>query len=215
MLGRSRVVAVPNAALWLATGNNVELSDELGRRVAPIRLDARTDRPEERTGFKHPLPAYAREHRTDFVGACLSLVRAWLDAGRPFGEATLGRFESWAGILGGILKAADLDGFLGNRAVTAERADTESAEWVALCAAWWTRWGDHPVTAGKLLDLAVDRELLIDLHAGRPRLAGLQRLGHALAARQDRVFGAWVVRSAGRDSGTGSAAYRLERGKTP
>ena len=38
-LGKSEIVDVPNDATWVATGNNVELSDEIARRTIPIRLD--------------------------------------------------------------------------------------------------------------------------------------------------------------------------------
>ncbi len=54
VLGELRMVAVPNRATWVATGNNVTLSDELVRRVIPIRLDAGVERPEERKGFRKP-----------------------------------------------------------------------------------------------------------------------------------------------------------------
>src|SRR5438046_130027 len=76
LLGRSEMLTLPNTALWLATGNNVELSKEMGRRVVPIRLDAGLEHPEDRTGFRHRLPAWAIEHRPELASACLSLIRA-------------------------------------------------------------------------------------------------------------------------------------------
>ena len=79
ILGRSRMVRVSNDATWVATGNNLSLSDEMLRRVVPIRLDAAVERPEERTGFRHPLPRWAYEHRQDLVSACLSIIQAWVD----------------------------------------------------------------------------------------------------------------------------------------
>ena len=77
ILGRSQMVRVQNDAVWVATGNKVSLSDEMLRRVVPIRLDAAVERPEERTGFKHVLPAWALRHRGKLVDACLSIVEAW------------------------------------------------------------------------------------------------------------------------------------------
>ena len=53
LLGKSQIVEAPNTTTWLATGNNVALSDEMARRIVPIRLDARVERPEERTGWHH------------------------------------------------------------------------------------------------------------------------------------------------------------------
>ena len=37
-----------------ATGNNLSYRSDFVRRVVPIALDARMERPEERTGFRHP-----------------------------------------------------------------------------------------------------------------------------------------------------------------
>jgi hypothetical protein len=211
LLGRSEMLTLPNTALWLATGNNVELSKEMGRRVVPIRLDAEMERPEERTGFKHALPPWAYEHRPELVSACVSLIRAWLDAGRPAPERTLGRFESWVRVIGGIVTHAGFPGFLTNRTERVAAADRESGEWAAFASAWWKVHQDRPVAAGKLLDLAVERHLLLDIYAGRSKLSAAQRMGHALASHRDSVVHRWAIRSSGRDADTSSAAYRLEQ----
>jgi hypothetical protein len=110
-LGKSEMVDVPNDATWVATGNNVELSDEIARRAIPIRLDPGVERPEERTGFGHSeLLKWASEQRTTLVSACLSLICAWVAAGRPEGVTTLGSYESWARILGGVLGVSGVSG---------------------------------------------------------------------------------------------------------
>ena len=60
-LGRNETVTVPNRAVWMATGNNLDLSSEIARRTVWIRIDPRMDRPWERTGFRHPrLPTRVR-----------------------------------------------------------------------------------------------------------------------------------------------------------
>ena len=106
-LGKSEIVEVPNDATWVATGNNVELSDELARRTVPIRLDPGVERPEQRTGFAHPeLLSWVRAHRATLVSACLSIIQAWIHAGCPDGNATPGSYESWARIMGGVLVGA-------------------------------------------------------------------------------------------------------------
>lgn len=63
-LGKSEMLEVNNHATWLATGNNVTLSDEMARRTIPIRLDAGVERPEERKNFRHKhLPDFVTAHR--------------------------------------------------------------------------------------------------------------------------------------------------------
>ena len=126
LLGKSRMVRVRNDATWVATGNNPALSDEITRRTVEIRLDAGVECPEERTGFLHPqLLAWATKRRTRLVGACLSIIGVWVDAGMPLGGGVLGGFEPWAGPMSGILDAAGVPGFLGNRDQLRHRVDRE------------------------------------------------------------------------------------------
>jgi putative DNA primase/helicase len=219
-LGKSELVDVPNDATWVATGNNVTLSDEIARRTIPIRLDPGVERPEHRSGFSHPeLAKWAGEHRSTLVSACLSFVRMWLDAGCPEGQTTLGSYESWARLLGGILGVSGVSGFLTGRERLYSEADRETADWCALCERWWLAYADHPMTAKDVFEVAKVNSLLLSVWGGRTALAAQQRFGHALAAMRDRVFGSLRVRSAGRDGQTGNAAYRIELvrdgGKTP
>jgi hypothetical protein len=210
-LGKSEMVDVPNDATWVATGNNVELSDEMARRTIPIRLDPGVERPEERADFNHPeLLKWASEHRARLVSACLSLVRAWLDTGQPEGQTTLGSYESWARVMGGVLGVSGVPGFLSGRERLYTEADRETADWRALCEVWWSTYAIHSVTAKDVFEVAKVHGLLLSLWGGRKDLAAQQRFGHALASMCDRVFGSFRVRSAGRDSRTGNAAYRLE-----
>lgn len=210
-LGKSETVALPNLALWCGTANNVRLLGDMPRRVVPIRLDAQEERPEFRTDFKHKkLKLWARGERPALVSACLSLVQHWVDDGAEMGEDTLGSYESWAGVLGGILKAAGIDGFLTGREYLYGEADDEAKDWAALVNAWRKELGTTPATAAFVHSLARRLGLLTDLWAGRTTLAGQQRVGRALQKVRDRVFGELRIRYAGRDAHTGSAAYRVE-----
>ena len=211
LLGQSRMVEVPNHATWIATGNNVLLSDEMLRRVIRIRLDAGVERPEERDEFRHKdLSGWTFEHRPELVSACLSIVNAWVVQGMPIGTTILGRFENWAGVIGGILEVAGVTGFLSNRDRMYAEAHQQSDEWMAFCEAWYKAYGEQTVTAKGLLEVAKKHNLLLDVWAGRSALGAQQRIGHALASRIDRIFGRWAIRSAGRHSRTKNAAYRTE-----
>jgi putative DNA primase/helicase len=168
-LGKSEIVDVPNDATWVATGNNVELSDEIVRRTIPIRLDLGVERPEQRTGFAHhELLSWVGTHRTTLVAACLSLIRAWMDAGCPDGNVTLGSYESWARLMGGVL---GVSGFLTERERLYTEADRETADWCALCEAWWATYASLPVTAKDVFEVAQARGLLLSVWGGRTTLA--------------------------------------------
>jgi hypothetical protein len=189
-LGQTKILALPNRATWLATGNNPNLSAEIARRCVRIRLEPKTDRPWERTAFKHPgLRAWAAENRPRLVHAVLVIVRHWIAAGRPAGKRTLGSFEAWAKVMGGILDAARVEGFLGNTDDLYGTADLEGQEWRAFVGAWNERFGTQPVLASDLVDLAVERDLLGGIIGDGSLRSQATRLGKALLANRDRQFG--------------------------
>ena len=210
LLGGNKIAHVRNNATWIATGNNVDLSDEITRRTVLIRLDPGVERPENRRGFKHPfLRKWASGQRRQLVGACLSLIKAWVDSGMPKSDSTLGSFEDWVSVMGGVLEVAGVSGLLENRDQLMSASDRESQEWAAIVHRWREAHGGNAVTAKDLLKLAKEHDLLLDLWAGRSGVAGQQRFGHALRAHRDRVYGEWAIRQAGTDAYTRNNAWRL------
>jgi len=81
ILGHSEKIAVPIRAVWLATGNNPALSDEMLGRTVFIRLDAYLDRPQDRKGFRHALPGWALHQRAELIRARPDTLPG-LDCGR-------------------------------------------------------------------------------------------------------------------------------------
>ena len=208
-LGKSETVTLPNTQLWVSTGNNVEFSDEMARRTVIIRLDAQVERPETRTGFRHPnLPRWVREHRTELVSAFLSIVRHWVDAGMPLGTQSLGTFEAWADVLGGILETAGYPDFLGNRRQLYESGDLESADWRALLRHWDATHGAARLTAGDVLGMVRECEVLLHLYTGTTSLGAQQRMGHALNGRRDRIYGGLQLKR-GEPNSRNSSTYYL------
>ena len=196
ILGSSKIIRVRNKATWMATGNNVVISDEMARRVVLSRLDAMMEHPETRTDFRHPhLAKWVRDNRPMLVSAALSIIKAWADVGMPMGTATLGKFEVWAGTMSGILDVAEVPGFLGNREMLVTESDQESQEWVAFCRAWWEKHRGLIVSGKDLLDVAKAADLHLDLWAGRAELKGQQRIAHAVLAKRSRVYGHFRIHS--------------------
>lgn len=222
ILGKSEMITLPNSATWLATGNNVDISDEFARRIIPIRLDAGVERPEERSEFRHAnLSEYVTQQRSALVAACLSLIQSWIEAGMPKGTETLGRYESYTEIMGGILAHAGVEGFLGGRERLYSDADSDVPDWSAALEAWYEIYGKRPVSAKELYALFSERYLLQDLYDGRTENAAYQRIGKALKEKRDRVFGGYKLIFANRDRVTKSNTYRLKKisteevGKSP
>jgi hypothetical protein len=112
LLSTSSMIRVPVRCAWVATGNNPALSHEMTRRTIRIRLDARVERPWLRAGFKHePLGEWMREHRAALVHAALTLIQAWIAAGRPEGPSSMGMFERWARVMGISVAGSRVPGY--------------------------------------------------------------------------------------------------------
>jgi hypothetical protein len=188
VLGVSETTRLPIRCIWIATGNNPEFSGEMARRLVRIRLDARVDQPWRRNGFRHPdLIAWVHANRADLVAACLSLCRGWIAAGRPRGGKHIGSFEAWAAVMGGLLEANGVPGFLGNIDEMLEASDGEGAVWRVFVGQWWDRFGTAEVGTSGLYELAINCEPPLPLGTGGDR-SQRTRLGKALARMRDRVF---------------------------
>jgi putative DNA primase/helicase len=188
VLGTSETTRFPIRCTWIATGNNPEFSNEMARRIVRIRLDARVDQPWRREGFRLPnLLAWVRANRARLVAACLTLGRAWIAAGMPRHKTTIGSFESWAEVIGGILDVAGVPGFLTNLDDMLEAADADGAMWRLFIAQWWDRFGSAEVGTGDLYELAANCEPPLPLGTGGER-SQRTRLGKALGRMRDRVF---------------------------
>jgi hypothetical protein len=153
-----------------------------------IRLDPHEDQPWLREGFRHPnLLAWVWQSRARLVAACLTLGRAWIAAGMPRHQKTIGSFETWAQVMGGVLEVAGVPGFLGNLKEMYEVADAEGATWRPFVALWWQRFGTADVGTGDLYEIAVASDPPLPLGEGGER-SQRTRLGKALGRLRDRVF---------------------------
>jgi hypothetical protein len=162
ILGQSEMVNLPVRCIWVATGNSPSVSTEIARRSIRIRIDASCERPwnREREGFKHPnLRVWADEHRSDLVWAALTLIQAWVADDQPLWDSkTLGSYEHWAAVLGGILETNAIEGFLGNLEELYEVADAEGACWGSFVERWWERYEEKVMGVGDLFLTAVEAD---------------------------------------------------------
>ena len=209
ILGRSEIVALPQLACWFATGNNIQLGGDIPRRCYLIRLDAKTARPCDRTGFRHPdLHGSKKEHRGELIAALLTLARNYFASEtRSYSGSLLGSYESWSQVVGGILEHAGITGFRENVEDMQANNDSDEGQWEAFFAEWYTKFGERPVTVGDIirgfddngyptrLREAIPDWLLDDLREpGRFR----KRLGEALSRQRDAIYGSWRLERAGK-----------------
>jgi len=95
LLGYSRHVDTPITSTFFATGNNLEISNDLTRRTLLCRMDAGVERPETRR-FKSNVLEVARDKRGALVAAILTILRAWHHGATAIGVEPLGSFEDWS-----------------------------------------------------------------------------------------------------------------------
>ncbi len=209
-LGQSQNVSIQNLACWTVTGNNLTTSKEIARRLLWIRLDAKMERPWERTEFRHPkIMEWVNLNRHAVVHAFLTLAQNWIAKGKPKGANSLGSFEAWSDVVGGILEAAGISGFLGNLEDLYDRADAESREWRSFVELWAEAYGDEKVGTAALYALAVKNEVLLTVLGDKSEMSQKVRLGRALTAREDRVIGNYIIMKAPIDSHNKVQQYYL------
>ena len=208
VLGSQQLVHLPQEMVWIVTGNNVTLSSELARRSIWTRLDSRSEYPWQTTQFRHPnLVSWAQYNRSALMRSVLTVVQGWLDAGQPgFQGKSLGGFESWSNVIGGLLDVAGIPGFLGNIDKVSEYLDAEVDMWGALVDEWQQQHGNHPVGVSDLYNMA--ERILPEVLSGGTDRARKTSFGNLLRQQVDRVYRGWLItKVAARRQG--AAQYRL------
>jgi putative DNA primase/helicase len=201
----STLLTLPITNTWIATGNDVRVSDEIARRVLPIRLRATQDNPFDRTGFHHAdLKQWTKKHRGDLVWSALTLSQRWVAAGMPNGSLTLGKYERWAAVLSGITETVGLPDLGVNRKAWMDGRKSDERDLQEMIGLWFSAFGEREVKAGKLLPV-IGHALNIDRDGGKSaettlgtRLGGLAGRtvgGYEVCGRQVSGSMSWCLRA--------------------
>lgn len=197
ILGESSRITAPVTCTWVLTANNPQYSDDIARRVVPIRLDAQVEAPQQRHGFKRSLPGWALDNRGELIWAACVLVAHWLALGRPKpldAVPHLGKFGPWRRVMGGILQALEVPGLLGNLAhLQGNSPETEAFRLLAQEVIAIHGLGG-PFNASTVVDIAREEpELASAIDPGsRSSPQGLAaRAGWYLKQRVGQVIGGW------------------------
>ena len=222
VLGSSHTVRVKIRNVWIATGNNTALSQEISRRCVWIRLDSNTEKPWDREGFKYPdLLSWASENRGKLATAALTLIRAWVVKDMPkFSGRVKGSFSSWSHVIGGILDTVEIPGFLGNEAALYDTTVATGAGLADFVKEWWNRYQGAETGAGVLFELAsfpddlrdMDKDkwlgLLEDQLGAGNQASRLSKFGLKLSENRDKVIAGYKIVKGKR--GAGGYKYQLE-----
>jgi hypothetical protein len=100
ILGTNQAPLVPMLMLWAISGNLISPRSDMVRRTIMIRLLDLSERPEEREYEGPSLGDWAVLNRGKLVSAALTILSAYIKAGRPpVGLKKLGSFEPWSDLV--------------------------------------------------------------------------------------------------------------------
>jgi hypothetical protein len=156
----------PLMVIWVIAGNNLSFTSEIQGRTIRIKIDAKTDKPEDRT-FSKNLDIWVRdEHRGDLIWSVLTVIQYWISQGMPKPSVTLlGKFEEWTRVVGGVLETGGIPGFLSVRPSDNQSArDRNAAAWSELVTKWWEQYGGAEVKVSELFTIALTVE---DFYLGK------------------------------------------------
>lgn len=200
IIGTSDVVKAPVWCVWVATANNAQLTQDAAQRSIVVELDPNCENPGARE-FSHNPAAFVRDNRDRVCGAVITLVRAWLESGKPIYRGPhRSRFPKWQEVIGGILEVVGVPGFLENIEETQEAiSEDQSDEWHEFTELAFERFGDSRKTARELLQIA---ELVPDLKDnldGKADVLGKEKcLSSLLTRHANQRFGNLKIMSAGK-----------------
>lgn len=215
-LGYSRTVKVLTKTLFLLTGNNLNITGDMTRRVLRMRLTPVSDQLTKRKYDFDPLEKVS-EMRPQIISSVLSLINHWKHMGCPRAEGTMTSFTDWDTLvrqplahIGGQLTELGLMDVLD--VANAQQADSSDKEAiVALFVALAKCYGnDNPFKAGDAFKLLDTNEVLQDAvyaFKSKSSLGSSQHLGSLFKAYVDRNVEGLVLKS---KKVSGSWSYWIE-----
>ncbi len=199
ILGKSESGECYNRATFFATGNNLVLLDDMTRRAIVASLDAGLERPELRQFRAKPAHVVLRE-RGPYIAACLTIVRAYILAGKPGRLTPLASFEDWSDCVRSALVWLDEDDPC-TTMKTAHDNDPVRVQFAAFVHAWAKEIGTgraNEMTAAELIKAAdfgqqgVWKHLMLReaLHDAIPeKRLNSKALGRWLARHENQICG--------------------------
>ena len=206
VLGVSENVELPNRSLFLVSGNNLVLTGDTHRRILLARLDAQIETPFKREFDFDPLTEVCND-RQALVVAALTIVRAYIAAGRPkVGKGRIASFELWDDLVRQPLcwlrermlesgrNLTDLPRFV-DPADSIDRAASENPETAKLAAllnAWVTTFGTTPTSPAQAITKATEH-----FGAQSVLLDALDEIAGQNGKLNVRILGRWLERHSG------------------
>lgn len=219
-LGVSSVISVPTHSLMLATGNNLAVVGDLKRRVVLVRMDAKTERPEQRP-IERDHVATVMARRGELIRAALTIPMAYLAAGAPTidGHTPFGSFEEWDRLIRRpLLWLGYPDPLCGAEALRESDPDIEAMR------ALFNAWVDVPALSGpRTVSEIIDKGMEYLPGGGDPSCPELRdalqlvcaekinsrRLGYWMRAHRDRIVDGMQLQRCGEEGHAKVATWKI------
>jgi putative DNA primase/helicase len=200
VLGLSKTITCDNRMTLFANGNNIKLIGDLVRRVVRCEMDADMERPEIRKFKGNPIDVVLA-NRGGYIGAALTVVRAFIVAGRP-GASDLVPFQGFEGWNNNVRAALVWLGKAdpAESVKSAREEDPGRAILAQVVEAIAKQDFKHPMTAGELVRLAAETVGWEQTKYVRPELhdALMAAVGADRGCIGANSLGKWLDRHAGR-----------------
>jgi putative DNA primase/helicase len=135
----------------IATGNNAMAAGDLADRSMVIELES-TDANRREIATSHyaigEASAYVLRHRPELLAAALTMLAAYIKAGRPsVAGASWGNFDEYTDLVAGAIRWTIGTDPLKDRVAMAQRTDPIASALLTLATNWVPAFGDLPVMA--------------------------------------------------------------------
>ena len=148
VLGKSEGPKLEPRLILFATGNNLTLIGDIGRRAVIAHMDAACENPHQRQFADNPLTRIMRDRGT-YIAAALTLCRAFKLSGEP-PEARLASFEHWSDIVRSAIRWAGGGDAVRTMATIAED-DPARERHAAVLVAWEKVFGSDEVSVAEII----------------------------------------------------------------
>lgn len=190
ILGVSKTATVNTRTLFLSSGNNVVPIKDMTRRCVTINLNPEIETPAERK-FKRPnLIAEVLQEREGYVSAALTIIRAWIVAGRPMSDCKpLAGFRNWSDLCRqSLIWLGCVDPSISIFEAMQEDPDREQLG--RLLMTWHCIFGDTPVMVREVVKQA-------EIYANEELKETLVDIAGDKGEINRRKFGRWIKQHLG------------------
>ena len=163
LLGQSAEITVPVRSVLVLTGRSPATTDELARRTRVVHLVPQAAKPWLRSEWGiDDITGWTRTHRGEILSALLVMVRRWQHAGRPPPKTTLGSYEDWSRVVGGIVSLS----WPGWDEEPPERAELRVQDLATTVISWWANRCSHDALFASTLTTTALVQTIRDQEAG-------------------------------------------------